>query len=714
MTAGNSEGMGVRPTIHTVGPWEIDPIARVVTGPAGIRRLEPKPLALLLLLAANPGRVVSRQQLLAAAWGDEMATDDVLSRAVSELRRALGDDPGTPVYVETIRGAGYRLVVPSVLSAAMIPADKAGSPAEAPTATVTTPLLTGGSLPKARAWSVAAFAVLLIVAVWLTRADRTTTVSPADPHLVPLTSDSGEAGGPRVSPDGTRIAYVWNNATESASHLIVQAFDGGNRVEVATGAARALAWSPDGSKLVFVGSDNAGRFVGVMTSLGGTTRILSRVAQPPVLGVDWSPDGREIAVATHDEPFATFRIHLVSVDSASIRPITSGGNAAVGDAYPSFAPDGRYLAFARFATETSSDVFLIDLVSGAETRLTSDDRNISALSFAPDGHSIVYASNRDGGSALWRVSLLGGAPTRLISSDHGITGLSYSHGRQELVVSAGDQTQQLWAVPTTPGAPAEPLTKSTRADGLPSVSPGGDRIAFISDRSGSREVWTTSARGDSAVRLTDAGSFASAPGWAPNRRDLVVQRQAATQTELWIIDTDRRAARRLHTTLSDPIAPNWSRDGRSVISAAKENGSWQLWRIPIDGTAPTRLTEHGGISGVETADGTSLLFTKPSAPGLWSLDLTTKAERVLASSVLTGDWTNWTLGRRNVYYIDRDASGSQRIVEFSLATHMTRTILGPVRTPMGTGGLSVSADERRLVFAQSQRGSATLYRATIP
>src|SRR5689334_23493729 len=96
-----------------IGPWEIDPRARIVTGPSGAQHLEPKPLSLLMLLAARPGDVVSRQELLAAGWGEEMATDDVLSRAVSELRRALGDDPRRPRFVETIRGTGYRLVVPS-------------------------------------------------------------------------------------------------------------------------------------------------------------------------------------------------------------------------------------------------------------------------------------------------------------------------------------------------------------------------------------------------------------------------------------------------------------------------------------------------------------------------------------------------------------------------------------------------------------------------
>jgi DNA-binding response OmpR family regulator len=65
---------------------------------------------ILAALARDPGVVLTRQQLLDAAWGDDWVGDEhVLDVHVANLRRKLGDDPSGPRFVETVRGVGYRL-----------------------------------------------------------------------------------------------------------------------------------------------------------------------------------------------------------------------------------------------------------------------------------------------------------------------------------------------------------------------------------------------------------------------------------------------------------------------------------------------------------------------------------------------------------------------------------------------------------------------------
>ena len=66
--------------------------------------------AILDALGRDPGVVLTRQQLIEAAWGLDFAGDDhVLEVHVGNLRRKLGDEPGSPHFVETMRGVGYRL-----------------------------------------------------------------------------------------------------------------------------------------------------------------------------------------------------------------------------------------------------------------------------------------------------------------------------------------------------------------------------------------------------------------------------------------------------------------------------------------------------------------------------------------------------------------------------------------------------------------------------
>jgi DNA-binding winged helix-turn-helix (wHTH) protein/Tfp pilus assembly protein PilF len=82
-------------------------------------RAEPKVMDVLLRLVAAEGEVVSRQELYDAVWPDTVVGDDTLSRTVSKLRRALGEDPKQPRFVETVPKRGYRLMVDAepVLSA---------------------------------------------------------------------------------------------------------------------------------------------------------------------------------------------------------------------------------------------------------------------------------------------------------------------------------------------------------------------------------------------------------------------------------------------------------------------------------------------------------------------------------------------------------------------------------------------------------------------
>ena len=88
----------VRPRLH-----------RIETG-GRVVRIEPKAMRVLLCLVEGDGEVVTREQLLAAAWPETYVSEDVLNRAICQLRKALGDEPRVPRFIETIPRVGYRLL----------------------------------------------------------------------------------------------------------------------------------------------------------------------------------------------------------------------------------------------------------------------------------------------------------------------------------------------------------------------------------------------------------------------------------------------------------------------------------------------------------------------------------------------------------------------------------------------------------------------------
>lgn len=108
-----------------LGPVIVDPARCVLLRDGEEVRLEPKVVDLLVLLSKRDGAVVSRDALFDALWPGTIVGDDALSRTVFKLRRALGDDPKRPRFVETVPKRGYRLLV----APAAIEAPAPGEPA---------------------------------------------------------------------------------------------------------------------------------------------------------------------------------------------------------------------------------------------------------------------------------------------------------------------------------------------------------------------------------------------------------------------------------------------------------------------------------------------------------------------------------------------------------------------------------------------------------
>ena len=89
----------------------VEPLKGQVTSKNGTRHLPPTAAEVLLCLARTPGELVTRQALLDEVWGEGNGSQEALGHAVSEIRQALDDHADDPVFVQTLRGRGYRLTV---------------------------------------------------------------------------------------------------------------------------------------------------------------------------------------------------------------------------------------------------------------------------------------------------------------------------------------------------------------------------------------------------------------------------------------------------------------------------------------------------------------------------------------------------------------------------------------------------------------------------
>src|SRR5262245_15752332 len=143
--------------------------------------IEPKAFDLLGFLIQHRGRLIEKQELLAAVWKDTTVTENAMTRVVAQLRKALGDPAGEPRYIETVPTRGYRFIAPVRL----VDTPPAGSPAPAPEVTPS-PAETRPTTGTGRArtmWLAGALAAGLLASIALVAMLRRNAAAPDHPRI---------------------------------------------------------------------------------------------------------------------------------------------------------------------------------------------------------------------------------------------------------------------------------------------------------------------------------------------------------------------------------------------------------------------------------------------------------------------------------------------------------------------------------------------------
>ena len=235
---------GPRREDFVIGGWRVEPgCNRIFDCGGGVeRKLEPRLMQLLCFLAANPGRTLSRDDLVAELWPRVIVTENSLTRAVSELRKHLCTAGGGLVKIETVPKKGYRLVVEQAANANV----------------------QRRALPWP-AFALPVFAMAIVAGGWLTErgadpvASYQSEIALAEfgQEFVPVSSTGGGLAGlrheaPVLSADGSRFAFIRHDA--SGSTIWLGDLSGGAEpvaVYVSSLPLSNLVWSPAGDALLF-------------------------------------------------------------------------------------------------------------------------------------------------------------------------------------------------------------------------------------------------------------------------------------------------------------------------------------------------------------------------------------------------------------------------------------------------------------------------------
>ncbi|HEY6802021.1 MAG TPA: protein kinase [Pyrinomonadaceae bacterium] len=418
----------------------------------------------------------------------------------------------------------------------------------------------------------------------------------SDLRVTPI-SDSNYSGL-SFSPDGTFIYYLENRAETGALYRVSK-LGGGQRL-ILENVNTAATFSPEGSRLAFIRSNNAvdpadlviasadGSWSSVLGQRSlADSRFFSSDMQGP--GPAWSPNGKSIACVTHGTgpKLTEVSIEVIDVESGTVRLLEAGPWHDVWRM--TWLGDGSGLVVA--ATETASgsgQLYLVGDQTKGLRQITNDPNNYTLVSGSTDSRVFV-TRNVERTSSIWRLSLTESLNTINVEQKKGLAEVETGTD-DRLIYSVSDaQHINLWLQKA-----GETRQLTFEADNSkPAMSPDGRYIVFCSSRAGGMNIWRMNSDGTQPLQLT-TGTYGDLPSVSADSK--------------WIVYRTGRDIRKVSIDGGPPVVllsrevqgPSLSPDSKLLAFFVNDHPDSQVWQLEI-----YDLTSHSTVQRFALPDSTS-------------------------------------------------------------------------------------------------------------
>jgi len=600
--------------------------------------VEPKAFRVLLILLRNPQKLLPKEELLNAVWGETAVSENSLTRSIALLRKLLGDEARDPHFIETVATVGYRWVCKVEVSEE--PAGEAEPSSDPPRPS--------RRLPK---WLIPSAAVLvagLTATIWYLHRPL------PQPRITEYTRITNDGHKKYVDgTDGSRLYF-----TQMQPNSINQVGVAGGEVAQIPVALPGFFWtldiSPDGSSLLVTSleSNGAENPLWIVRVLGGTSRLIGHSRNAA-----FSPDGDTIVYSTDSG-----ELWLAHSDGTGGHKIASPGENT---GNVSWSPDGKVIRFFRDGAlwEISADgSSLHEVLPGWQNRGSE-----CCGHWTPDGKFYIFGTEPEPfrGGKIWALDERRGLfrhpsaepvllTTGPISWENPVPGKG-----TDKIFSTGDTSLGELCRFDPKTKQLQPFLGGISAEDV-SFSKDGQSVAYVSFPDGIG--WKANRDGSNPVQLSTAALHATNPRWSPDGSKIVFgdyeEREA---NRIYLVSSQGGIPERLPAYRGNQNDPDWSADGRRIVFSSggvNPKDSQELAFLDISTREITPVPGSNGLwSPRWSPDGKLIAAFSLQPAGMKVLDVATNRWSALAVGKLI-DYLAWSSDSKYIYFLRRESGNS--------------------------------------------------------
>ena len=432
-------------------------------------------------------------------------------------------------------------------------------------------------------WLVPALAAAVVALVALAVLSAALYITRPEPldfsayKFKPFATDAEVEEWSSWSPDGKSAAYL--KTVDGQRQVMVRSLDAPSPTQLTrlpSGAYNSAPFfSPDAERVYFIASEA----LWSVAVIGGEPR---EVLKAPMLGAALSPDGNTLAFwQRYDEAGKRYgSVWISSPPGGPPRKYEPAPFRVEGSYVPDylrFSPDGSQIGLAVYRIPGEAWVWALPWPDGPKARprqcfSSHPFRAVPTFDWMPDSRHICLS---DAGS-LWLGDSRSGKLQRLTASAIGAaTQPAVSRGGERVLFTAAMSDFDIVELPLD-GSPPRPLLATARSESSPSWSASGDKMAFVSDRSGESEIWLRSPGGNWERPVVRQSDFPDDPGQvfinvalSPDGSRLAYRRHG----RLWVSPVSGgRPSQAVFGDERETTAPSWSPDSSSITYIGVSGG----------------------------------------------------------------------------------------------------------------------------------------------